>query len=720
MKLLKYYLLAVTACFVVLLFTLYAYYRSSKSLDTRKEKLFEVRTEQAQKALEDRMIEYVQVLKGGQGLFMATDTVTREMWAKYIRMLKIEEHYPGIQGIGFAMHVDSSELNTHISLIRSEGFPQYTVTPAGQRVEYFPIIFLEPFSDRNLRAFGYDMFSESYRREAMQRARDANKATITKRIRLVQETSQDVQPGFLLYLPVYEKGKPYGTIEERRENIEGFVYSPFRSHNLMSSVFNKFQDINIEVYDGKTFSPKHLLYNKDSLSAHADKISESILTKDTTIQVANHKWTLRFTTHPDFGPAERNQPVAIFAGGIVISLLLFFAVAAMANTNRRATELAEEMTQRYRENEEHINNIFSNAPDAVVVIDSKSNVLRWNPKAEELFGWNAEEVMGKPIHEFIIPPRFREAHILGMEKYLATGIGPVLNRTIEITALNKKGNEFEIDLSISTVPGADPVFISFISDISERKRTEAELIRKTVALARSRELERKKDEFLGVASHELKTPLTSVKAYIQLLERKIHEENCTPVAKQYVSKASSYIDKLNRLISDLLDATKIQAGKLQMNLSEFTVDEFVDEAVESIQHVSPRHKIIREGSSNAYVEGDRQRLEQVMINLISNAIKYSPSAEKVIVSIDEMPDKIKIGVRDFGIGITPENQEKIFSRFYRVEKDSSQYSGLGLGLYISREIIDRHNGELWVESEQGQGSVFYFTLPVAPISINSV
>lgn len=720
MKLLKYYSLPAAACLVVLLFTIYAYYRASRALDTKREKLFEVRTEQAQKALEDRIIEYIQVLKGGQGLFVATDTVTRNTWAEYVHMLEIERHYPGIQGIGYAIHIDSSALEEHIALVRHEGFPEYMVTPGEKRNEYYPIIFLEPFSGRNLRAFGYDMFSETKRRKAMELARDTDAPAITERVRLVQETSEDVQPGFLLYLPVYQKGKPHRTIKERRENIKGFVYSPFRSYNLMGSVLKKFHDIDIEVYDGEIYSPEFLLYDKDSFPPSDNLSDELILARDTTIKVSNHKWTLRFTAHPDFGPPDRNQPLVIFAGGTVISLLLFFAIAAMANTNRRATGLAEEMTRRYRENEEQINNIFSNAPDAVVVIDDQSRVLRWNPKAEELFGWNPSEVLGNPVYNYIIPERYREAHIHGMEKYIRTGIGPVLNRTIELTGVNKAGKEFDIDLSISSVPGDEPIFISFISDISERKRTETELIRKTVALEKSRELERKKDEFLGVASHELKTPLTSVKAYIQLLERKLYEENCTPATKQYVSKASNYIDKLNRLISDLLDATKIQAGKLQMDLSEFMVEDFVNETVESMQHVSAQHKIVIEGHSNAYVEGDRQRLEQVMINLISNAIKYSPVAQKVIVTVEQEAGRVKIGVHDFGIGITPENQEKIFSRFYRVEKDSSQYSGLGLGLYISREIIDRHNGKLWVESEPGQGSIFYFTLPVKEITLNSV
>jgi len=224
-----------------------------------------------------------------------------------------------------------------------------------------------------------------------------------------------------------------------------------------------------------------------------------------------------------------------------------------------------------------------------------------------------------------------------------------------------------------------------------------------------KKLGEKKDEFIGIASHELKTPLTSIKAYMQLLERSIPENNS---ARNYVLKANTHVDKLNTLISELLDVSKIQAGKLQFSMSHFDFVKLVNESVESVQHSSNTHKIVKEiNVSNPIVYGDKLRLEQVFINFLTNAIKYSPDANKVIVKAYEKKTNIEVAVTDFGIGIPKDKQDKLFDRFYRVEDNTHKFSGLGIGLYIASEIVKRHQGKVWVKSEEGKGSTFYFCLP---------
>lgn len=230
-------------------------------------------------------------------------------------------------------------------------------------------------------------------------------------------------------------------------------------------------------------------------------------------------------------------------------------------------------------------------------------------------------------------------------------------------------------------------------------------------IQRTRELDRRKDEFIGIASHELKTPLTSIKGYVQILER-IMAEMKHEKAKYYLDKTNVYIDRLNGLISDLLDVSKIQAGKLQFNVSEFSFSDLVTESIGGIQPLSPSHKIEVKGNVRIKVKGDRNRLEQVMTNLLSNAIKYSPEAERVVVSIEKGAGELKVGVKDFGIGIGKKDQKRIFERFFRSGSVEQKFSGLGIGLYISQEIVRRHGGKMWVESEEGKGSTFYFSIPV--------
>lgn len=373
------------------------------------------------------------------------------------------------------------------------------------------------------------------------------------------------------------------------------------------------------------------------------------------------------------------------------------------------------ITER-KEAEAHLKAIFTSAPDAVIVINQQSTILKWNAKAETLFGFSAKEVTGKNLTEYIIPERYRESHQLGMQYFLKTGEGPVLGRTIEITALNKAGKEFFINLSISAAKITDNwYFIAFASDITQRKLTEEALIKKEAELFNSRIQDQKKEEFISIASHELKTPLTSIKAYVELIGH-VLDGNANPDTGWYIQKASEGIHKLENLISELLDISRIQAGKLPMNLTTFNFNDLVDSCIESASHISPLHKIHKKGNADFDINGDKERLEQVLMNYLTNAIKYSPNNDRIIVNVVREGDEIKVGVTDFGIGIPNDKKEKVFERFYRVENIHHSVQGLGIGLYISSEIIKRHHGRVWVESEEDKGSTFYFALPLGALN----
>ena len=227
--------------------------------------------------------------------------------------------------------------------------------------------------------------------------------------------------------------------------------------------------------------------------------------------------------------------------------------------------------------------------------------------------------------------------------------------------------------------------------------------------------ENKKDEFISIASHELKTPLTSVKGYVQLLERSI-DKGDLPTVKRHLQKAQIQLEKLNDLIADLLDISKVESGKLEFNQKYFAIDELLDNVVEIIQQSNPDFKFIKNGSVSTPVYGDETRIEQVIINFLTNAIKYSPGTHEVAINLRREEERIYVGVRDYGIGIDACQQEKVFEKFFRVEETAIQFQGLGIGLYISAEIIQRHGGEIGVKSEIGEGSEFYFYLPMTAAS----
>lgn len=224
--------------------------------------------------------------------------------------------------------------------------------------------------------------------------------------------------------------------------------------------------------------------------------------------------------------------------------------------------------------------------------------------------------------------------------------------------------------------------------------------------------QQQKDEFISIASHEMKTPLTTAKAYLQLLELSLNDENST--AYLYAKKANQSVGRLNDLITELLDVSKIQNGKLNYNVTSFNFDEMIDHTIESIQYSSTEHAIVKTGEVRQEVVGDKERLQQVVINLLNNAIKYSPGETEVFIQIALQDGELKVTVKDNGIGISKQHLSKIFDRYYRIEEHAIQFQGLGIGLFIASEIIHRHNGEIWAESELGKGSTFSFSLPISP------
>lgn len=227
-------------------------------------------------------------------------------------------------------------------------------------------------------------------------------------------------------------------------------------------------------------------------------------------------------------------------------------------------------------------------------------------------------------------------------------------------------------------------------------------------------LNNKKDEFIGFASHELKTPLTTINGYLQLAEKN------PELAKDFIPRIGKQVSRLSAIISDLLDISKIQAGKLDLHFTKTSLLSLVKDSVETVKQQSPAHNFecdLPEEDVVLLIDG--QKMGQVLINMLTNAVKYSPDSHRIVVTAMRFGDQVRISVQDWGIGISPKNLDKIFNRFYRESKSSAQTEGMGLGLYISREIVEGHQGRIWVESEEGKGSTFNIDCPIGTEEMNA-
>ncbi len=335
--------------------TLWAWYATRDAAEEKARLLFDFRVHETENAILKRMQDYEQVLRGAAGLFAASQKVDREEWKAYIASLNINERYPGIQGIGFAPWIPSAHRAAHVRLVRADGFPGYDIQPPGNREHSTPTMYLEPFSGRNLRAFGYDMFSETVRRHAMERARDNGTPILSGKVLLVQETDKNIQAGTLLFLPVYKNGMPHNTITERRAALIGFIYSPFRMNNLMNGILGHGKstirtDIDVEIFDGTPPSPRTLLYDDDSVLHAADANYTPLFKHSSTINVQGNAWTLYFFTLPPFeSMIETQKPIMVLAAGLLSSCLLFGLITLRKKAEDDLRRFNEMLEQRITE-----------------------------------------------------------------------------------------------------------------------------------------------------------------------------------------------------------------------------------------------------------------------------------------------------------------------------------------------------------------------------------
>lgn len=330
---------------------------------------------------------------------------------------------------------------------------------------------------------------------------------------------------------------------------------------------------------------------------------------------------------------------------------------------------------------------------AIFFLNPDGFILNWNEGAQSITGYQQNEVIDKHISIF-----FSNEEVKARKPWNELDIAKSQGRfEDEVWRIKNDGSKFYAHVSVSPIfddNGRLEGYVKIMHDMTEHKLQEQQ-----------------KDNFISIASHELKTPITSIKAFIQLLQRStlgIDSKN-----DLYLSRIDKQINKLTQLIDDLLDVSRISQGRLEYNEEVFPFDELVNEIIEEIRPISTKHKIIKRGKINTLVFADKYRVGQVLTNLLTNAIKYSPGNTNIIVSSAVEKNGVTLSVRDFGIGIPKNQREKVFNRFYRVhDKQRESYPGLGLGLYISAQIMKRHGGKLWFDSEVNKGSVFHFFLPI--------
>lgn len=382
------------------------------------------------------------------------------------------------------------------------------------------------------------------------------------------------------------------------------------------------------------------------------------------------------------------------------------ALNSLAEELQAAITLSRSRLEIVEESNAQIETLLENAPNAVIVVDETGTIVKWNKKSESIFGWSAEEVTHQPMHHLIMPQRYMEAHQKGIHHFLDTGEGPVLNKTIEISAVRKNKEEFPIELSISAVKSKGKfLFIAFIADISQRRQAEAEIKRINQNLADS---VKALESFTYSVSHDLRAPLRAISGYVTILKSQ-YADALDERAQRMMTSVISNSRKMGQLIDDLLSLSRLERVAIQKK--HINMDELVKSVITDIHMGTSDIKTQFIIHSLPTASGDDNLIGQVYTNLISNAVKYSSLQEKPVVEIGAVSENKEniYYVKDNGAGFNMQFYNKLFGVFQRLH-DNNEFDGNGIGLSIVKQIIERHKGRIWASSEPGKGATFYFTL----------
>lgn len=678
-------------------------------------------------AISERMRTYESILMCGAAVFAVSEEVSRQRWRQFAVGSCFQERYPGVQGLGFALMLCPNEVAAHVRAVRAEGFPEYMVHPAGDRPQYSSIIFLEPFDERNRRAFGYDMFSEPVRRAAMEAARDSGAASVSGIVTLVQETERDVQRGILMYMPVYRVGMPSSTIAERRAALRGFVYSPFRVNDLMRGILaNAADDLAFSVYDGDHPVPDRLLYAGRVIDASAG------LQRSVPINLAGGRsWTICVAAGPAFVDyADRSLPVVVAVTSVVIGLLLASLVTV---ASRRAEQALVEEHQRLR-------NVLDGTRAGTWVWQVQTGEVVFNEIWAQIIGYRLDELGPLSIQtwqRFAHPDDLKRSHDL-LERHFA---GELPYYDCECRMRHKDGRWIWVHdrgRLVSRLPDGRPLqmFGTHI-DITARKtaeesreRLQTEIRRREIEAMRHANRLAALGTMMAGLAHEFNHPAQVVRMNQESLHTLV--EACARAVKgrsglavgmlgwdEVAYMAPALLDDLGQAttyLQELIEDVRCYANPDDDVCSPPCLPGLAAVAATSVRLVSSfarRRQVTIVSSLAIGANGTARRssrLQQVAVNLLLNAIQASPVGGTVQLRCAETDGHPSLIISDEGLGIAPEVRARLGEPFVTTRAEDG---GSGLGLSICLRLVAELGGTLTLVPRQPCGTIAHVRFPKA-------
>jgi len=725
-------LMALLVFVLTLLVTFGAWSSAQRSAEAQLHEAFDYRTRDMGYAIGRRLLVYEQVLRGARGYLRGSVDLSRAEFAEYYEVLRLDQSFPGLEALAIASAIPPGALAAHEARVRAEGFPDYRVHPADGQPRT-AISHIQPFNARNLRAFGYDMYSEPVRRAAMAAARDSGQAALSGKVVLVQEGGASRDAGFLMYLPVYRSGRDVETVEERRAALVGWIYSPFRMKDLMRGVGGiAAPQLDVEIYDGDHMAPDALLYRSPG-AGHAGPPRFSTATR---MAMAGRTWTVRMASSANLeATLDHERPQMVAATGVVLGALVSMVVWLLAGSRRRALQLAQAMTLELRESHGRIaadqrrfKTILETAYDGFVAVDRQGRITDWNAQATRIFGLDAAQAIGSPAEQ-LLPEERRAAFRATFDAFIRGGAGPMAGQPTETEALHASGRRVPVELAVALLPPGDGAGATvFVRDITPRREAEARELQRQQrldearqALARAQKLEAV-GKLTGGVAHDFNNILHIISANVQLMLR---AEG--PPSRKRLHNVLDAVERGSKLAGQLLAFARRQP----LHPSVVDVAQLLERSDSLLQRAAGDGIVLERTTEPDLWPTlvDPNQLEHVLLNLVINARDAMDGSGRIALRLANLTvdagasplegepapgDYVVISIADEGHGMPPEVMEHAFEPFFTTKPEGK---GTGLGLSMAHGFVRQSGGQIRLESAPGAGTTVTIYLPrhVAPV-----
>lgn len=646
---------------------------------------------------------YEQALNATAAFIRIADPRSIHDWDAFVARLGIADNYPGIPAVAYAPVVRAGQVADFIADARADGLFWFALWPKGEREVMVPNRFAAPLNPANMRALGYDMYQDAVRRAAMDSARDSGHTAITAKVTLKIDGGRGAEPAFIAYAPVYAKGAATATVDDRRAALRGFTLAPIRVPTLVAFVLDQVApDAVVRIHDGSDPDRDEVLH----VSAGAEQVRQW-WRRDITF--SNRSWAVQYGFRPVAErPQDKALPWIVAALGGVASVLLALLVGNLVNGRGNALAMAADMTHALRDSEAKFRAVFDNSVQFQSLLTADGRLVAANPAVLALVGGDLARVEGKLFWEAgwldVAAERDRcRAALASTAGGRATGL--------EVLRHDADGDEMWVDVSFRPVLAEDGSVAWIVAegrDLTERRRREDALNRMVEELTRSnQELER----FAHVAAHDLQEPCRTIISYAQLLERRL-ADGLDRDSQDFLHYLIGGAHRMRDLVADLLAYSRIKDKAAPFE--QVDCRELVDGVLEDLQRTLAEAGAMVSVGALPTLFGDRPQLAQLFLNLIGNALKFRDPQRvpQIAITARADGDAWEFCVADNGIGIAQSYHQRVFELFQRLH-GAERYPGTGIGLSICRKVVERHGGRIWVESEEGRGSRFLFTLPAA-------